>query len=115
MKDTITAIDPGSILQTGFGFWSSKVLLTAVEFDVFSKLAGRAMTGAELGAELNLHPRGIRDFFDALVAMRFLEREGEGAAAKYSNSDATAFYLDRKSPCYIGGILVMLNERLFKF
>ena len=115
MKDTNTAVDPGPILQTGFGFWSSKVLLTAVEFDVFTRLAGRRMTGPELGAELGLHSRGIKDFFDAIVAMRFLERDGEGATAKYSSTEATALYLDRKSPCYIGGILVMLNERLFKF
>jgi hypothetical protein len=73
------------------------------------------MTGSELGAELNLHPRAIRDFFDALVAMRFLDRDGDGPAAKYANTPATALYLDRNSPRYIGGILVMLNERLFKF
>ncbi len=40
------ALDPSSILQTAFGFWHSKVLLTAVEFGVFTKLAGRRLTGA---------------------------------------------------------------------
>jgi len=107
--------DPGAILQTGFAFWSSKVLLTAVEFGVFTTLGRWRMTGAELGAELGLHPRGISDFFDALVAMNFLEREGDGPAAKYSNTPATALYLDRGSPRYIGGLLVMLNDRVFKF
>ena len=52
--------DPGHILQTAFGFWSSKVLLTAVEFGVFTKLGNRRVTGAELGAELGLHPRGYQ-------------------------------------------------------
>ena len=28
------ALDPSPILQTAFGFWQSKVLLTAVEFGV---------------------------------------------------------------------------------
>ena len=107
--------DPGSILQTAFGFWPSKVLLTAVEFDVFSKLGGRRATGAELGAELGLHPRGIFDFFDALVALKFLDREGDGPAAKYFNTPAGELYLDRRSPRYVGGILEMLNARLFKF
>ncbi|MGA8308691.1 MAG: methyltransferase dimerization domain-containing protein, partial [Terriglobales bacterium] len=78
-------IDPGPILQTAFAFWSSKVLLTAVEFGVFGKLGTRRLTGAELGGELGLHPRGISDFFDALVAMSFLEREGDGPSAKYFN------------------------------
>jgi hypothetical protein len=78
--------NPSAILQTAFSFWSSKVLLTAVEFGVFTRLAGRKLSGAELGAELKLHPRAIADFFDALVAMKFLERESDGPQAKYSNT-----------------------------
>jgi len=115
MHGTSLQLDPGPILQTAFAFWSSKVLLTAVEFEVFTKLSDRQLTGTELGGELGLHPRANSDFFDALVAMKFLARDGDGANAKYSNTAATAVYLDKASPRYVGGILVMLNERLFKF
>jgi len=115
MQSINPQLDPGPILQTAFAFWSSKVLLTAVEFDVFTKLGNRRMTGAELGAELGLHSRGISDFFDALVAMQFLDRAGDGPAAKYFNTPAGVLYLDRASPRYVGGWLVMLNDRLFKF
>src|SRR2546426_1383803 len=115
MLDTNAQLDPGPILQTAFAFWSSKVLLTAVEFGVFTKLGDRRITGVELGAEVGLHPRAVSDFFDALVAMRFLEREGDGPSAKYFNTPAGAVYLDRGQPRYVGGILVMLNARLFKF
>lgn len=108
-------LDPSPILQTAFAFWSSKVLLTAVTLDVFTTLSSRHVTGDELGAELGLHPRGIRDFFDALVAMGFLERDGDGPSARYGNTPAGALYLDRGSARYIGGILVMLNERLFRY
>jgi hypothetical protein len=108
-------LDPSPILQTAFGFWGSKVLLTAVEFGLFTKLAGRRLTGGELGAELQLHPRGIADFFDALVAMKFLGREGDGAEARYFNTPEGELFLDEASPRYIGGILIMLNARLFKF
>ena len=107
--------DPAPILQTAFAFWSSKVLLTAVEFGVFTRLGARKLSGAELGAELGLHPRATPDFLDALVAMKFLEREGDGPAAKYANTPAGALYLDRNSPRYVGGILEMLNARLFRF
>src|SRR5678815_5436428 len=109
------SLDPTPILQTAFGFWNSKVLLTAVEMGVFTKLGKRRLTGSELGAELQLHPRGIADFFDALVAMKFLEREGEGADAKYFNTPEGELFLDETSPRYIGGILTMLNARLFRF
>lgn len=112
---TTPQLAPDAILQTAFSFWGSKVLLTAVEFGVFTKLAHRQLTGAELGAELKLHPRAIADFFDALVAMKFLDREGDGPDAKYSNAPEGALFLDEKSPRYIGGILIMLNARLFKF
>jgi hypothetical protein len=107
--------NPTGILQTAFAFFSSKVLLTAVEFGVFTRLAGKQLTGAELGKQLELHPRAIADFFDALVAHSFLRRHGNGADARYENTDEAALYLDEKSPRYIGGILVMLNARLFRF
>jgi O-methyltransferase domain/Dimerisation domain len=115
MVDNNPQLDPGSLLHTAFAFWSSKVLLTAVEFDLFTILGNRRITGRELGAELGLHQRGISDFFDALVAMQFLGREGDGPSAKYHNTATSALYLDSNSPRYIGGILVMLNVRLFKF
>ncbi len=115
MSKSSKKLDPGPILQTAFAFWSSKVLLTAVEFGVFTQLGRRRVTGLELGRKLELHPRGIADFFDALVAMKFLDREGQGRSAKYFNTPEGALYLDRNSPRYIGGILVMLNARLFKF
>src|SRR5215471_17032963 len=108
-------LNPSAILQTAFSFWSSKVLLTAVELSVFTRLANRKLTGAELGAELKFHPRAVADFFDALVAMKFLDREGDGGSAKYFNTPEGALFLDEASPRYIGGILVMLNARLFKF
>src|SRR5437867_3519231 len=107
--------DPSPILQTAFAFWNSKVLLTAVEMGLFTRLGNRRLTGAELGEELDLHPRGITDFLDALVAMNFLEREGSGPRARYFNTPTGAMYLDEKSPRYIGGILTMLNVRLFKY
>jgi hypothetical protein len=109
------AHDPSPILQAAFGFWSSKVLLTAVEFGLFTKLGNTRLTADELGRELGLHPRGTFDFFDALVAMKFLDRAGNGPEAVYFNTPASAHFLDRNGSRYVGGILEMLNARLFKF
>src|SRR5437660_12317045 len=47
--------------------------------------------------------------------MKFLDRDGLGPEAKYFNTPAGALYLNRDSPRYVGGILEMLNARLFKF
>ena len=54
MQSINPQLDPGPILQTACAFWSSKVLLTAVEFGVFTKLRDRQLTGEELGAELGM-------------------------------------------------------------
>ena len=102
-------------MQTGLGFWASKVLLSAVELALFTTLGVGAMTGAELRAALKLHPRADPDFFDALVALRFLDRDGDGPEARYRNTGEAALFLDRSSPQYVGGILEMANARLYRF
>jgi len=108
-------IDHSHIIQTGLGFWSSKTLLTAVEFELFTRLGTHPMTGEEIAAALSLHPRGIWDFLDGLVALGFLERDGDGPQALYRNTESTAVFLDKRSDRYIGGILEMASARLYGF
>ena len=108
-------IDPSEILQVGFGYRASKVLLSAVKLGVFTALAPGPMTGVELQTDLGLHPRATYDFLDALVALGMLQRSGNGPAAKYANTPETDRFLDKAKPTYIGGILEMLNDRLFRF
>lgn len=103
------------ILEVGFGFWPSRILLTAVELEVFTKLGAHSMSGEELGRALALHPRGIWDFLDALTALGFLERDGSGADGRYRNTPDTARFLDKNQPGYMGGILEMCSQRLFRF
>ena len=110
-----SATNPSRIIETGFGFWESKVLLTAVELELFTKLEDQSMTGESLGGILDLHPRGIWDFFDTLVALGFLNRDGTGPTALYSNTEETSLFLDKNKPSYVGGILEMANDRLYGF
>ena len=105
-------LDPSHIMQTATGFWASKVLLTAVELELFTTLADDSATATQLGQELGLHPRGIYDFFDALVALNFLDRDGDGSEGRYKNTPETAAFLNKKSPTYIGGMPEMLNGRV---
>ena len=73
------------------------------------------MTGMDIAVTLGLHPRAIPDFPDALVALGLLAREGNGPDALYMNTTETAAYLDRESPDYLGGLLEMLNARVYRF
>jgi O-methyltransferase domain/Dimerisation domain len=102
---------PGPILQVGMGFWASKVLLSAVEMDLFTELAERPEDLETLQGRLGLHPRAARDFLDALVALNFLERHD----GKYSNTPSTDCFLDKRKPSYIGGMLEMANQRLYPY
>jgi predicted O-methyltransferase YrrM len=108
-------VDPSEIMQVGMGFWASKTLLSAVELELFTRLGGGTMTAAEIAEALALHERAVPDFPDALVALRLLDREGDGSTAVYRNTDAGAAFLDKASPAYIGGMLEMSNARLYRF
>ncbi len=108
-------LDPSHIMQVGAGFWASRTLLSAVDLDVFTHLADASLTGAQLGARCGLHERGIYDLFDTLVALGFLERDGDGPDGKYRNAPESAAFLDKDSPTYIGGILEMMSARLYGF
>ncbi|HVV70175.1 MAG TPA: methyltransferase [Verrucomicrobiae bacterium] len=103
------APSPDHILQTGLGFWASKTLLSAVELGVFTELAKGPLDAEALRQRLGLHPRSAQDFFDSLVALKFLER----SHGKYSNSADSDFFLDRNKATYAGGILEMSNTRLY--
>jgi O-methyltransferase domain/Dimerisation domain len=108
-------VDPSHIMQVGMGFWASKTLLSAVELELFTKLGSDGMTGSEIAEALELNPRAIPDFPDTLVALQLLDRQGEGSDAVYRNTQATAVFLDKASPAYVGGILEMSNARLYPF
>jgi hypothetical protein len=108
-------LHPTHIMETAWGFWSSKVLLTAVEVDLFTTLGDGVMTAQQLGDALGLHPRGTYDFFDSLVALKFLNRDGDGPEGRYSNTPETAVFLNKMSPAYMGGILEMHNARTYGF
>jgi hypothetical protein len=102
---------PDAIMQLGLGFWGSKTLLSACELGLFSGLAAGPLSLEELSERFRLHPRGARDFLDALVALNMLTRDGD----RYANTPATDLFLDRAKPTYIGGMLEMANARLYPF
>lgn len=103
------AITPANIFRVGFGFWASKVLLSAVELGLFTELAKGPADLAALSQRLGLHERGARDFLDALVALKLINRRD----GLYSNTQETDLFLDRSKPSYAGGLLEMANVRLY--
>lgn len=118
MQNKTDQPSPAAIMQTGSAFWTSKILLSAIRFELFTKLASRQkMSAHDIKADLNLHctNRHVFDYLDALTALGFLHREGLLETAMYSNTRDTNTFLDKNKPSYIGGVLEMMNNRLYSF
>ncbi len=101
---------PDKLLSLGMSFWNAKTLLSAVELGVFDALSDAPADCEALRMKLGLHPRSARDFFDALVALKLLDRDD----GLYRNTAETDFFLVRGKPSYVGGLLEMANARLYE-
>ncbi|WDF77663.1 methyltransferase [Mucilaginibacter sp. KACC 22773] len=118
MEQQTNQPSPENIMKVGTGFWASKILLTAVSFQLFTRLAEKTtMTAKDVKNNLGLKctDRNIYDFLDALTVFGFLKREGILDTAIYSNALEADTFLDKNKPSYIGGILEMMDNRLYAF
>ncbi len=118
MENKSNQPSPESILQIGTGFWASKILLTAVNFELFTHMAKQGnMSAAEIKSflKLNCTDRHAYDFLDSLTGLGFLYREGLLETARYSNTLDTDTFLDKAKPSYIGGILEMQDNRAWGY
>jgi hypothetical protein len=109
---------PDNIMKIGTGFWASKILLSAVKFQIFTLLAEKkSMSAVEIKAHLGFKctDRNVYDYLDALNVFGFLTRDGLLETAQYTNNTDTDFFLDQNKPSYIGGMLEMLNDRIYNF
>jgi hypothetical protein len=101
--------DQVAVKRLGNAFCEAKLLLSAVELGVFTALDAGSATEGELRERLDLQPRGVRDFLDALVVLGLLERSGE----RYANSRAASRVLVRGKDSYAGGFLERANRMLY--
>src|SRR5262245_22186970 len=100
------------IIALAYSFREAKVLLSAVELGVFDALADGPLALETLRQRICLHPRGARDFLDALVALGLLDRDTQG---RYSNTIASKQHLVTEKPGYVGGLLQHLNDREYPY
>jgi hypothetical protein len=73
---------PDGIVQLSRAFMGAKTLLSAVDLGVFTALAEGSLDLETLRERTGIDQRGACDFFDALVALWLLEREG----GRYANT-----------------------------
>ncbi len=90
------------IFQIGY-YWETKILLTAVQLDLFSILKGDSFTIHEMAEARGLNPRTLELVMNALVAMRVVAKEEK----KYANTAVAERYLVQSSPEYVGHLLTL--------
>lgn len=100
---------PERIQELASAFRASRTLQSAVELGIFTELARGPLDAETLIERLRIHSRGARDFFDALVALKMLDREDN----KYSNTRETDYYLDESKTTYIGGYQKFLGVQVY--
>jgi len=106
----IPALTSDRIVKLAFAFREAKVVLSAVELQVFTILTEGPLDLETLRNRIGIDQRGARDFFDALVALGLLERDKDG---RYANTPETDLYLDHRKPSYIGAELDHVNTQLY--
>src|SRR5262249_50165943 len=100
--------NPGPIMGIMTGYWHARILLTAVNADVFTELAGSPATAAEVAGRLGQVMPGTRDFLLALTGLGLLElRDG-----RFANSPVADRFLVRDRPGSIGGYLRFCEREL---
>jgi hypothetical protein len=104
-------ITPDRLFSLGTGYRCAKVLLCAIELDVFTALDGRPRMAADLARMLGIHNRSACDFFDALVALGLLQRDTDG---RYANTMEASLYLDQNKASYLGGMFNQFNAREYQ-
>jgi SAM-dependent methyltransferase len=68
-------ITPKSIFEDAWCYMKSRVLFTAAELDVFTKLEGCHYTAAELARDSGVDERGLTRLLDSLIGLGMLNKE----------------------------------------
>ncbi len=95
--------NPLQIFNTVQGFQRAFALKAAVDIDLFTAIAKGSTTATEIAKACGASERGVRILCDVLVVMEFLTKAGN----QYALTTDSAFFLDSRSPAYMG--------RAFKF
>lgn len=103
LPDVNVSFDP--LTRMLYGAIPTKLLLTGIEFRVFSHLT-EPRSGESLARELGTHPQGTRSLLDGLTANGLLHKRN----GHYSNTPLAGTFLVDDRPTYLGDVLRNLYE-----
>ena len=94
-------MNPLEIREMVTAFQKSRIVLTAYELDVFTFIDKKSHTSENISKALNLDKGAVERLLNALVALKFLQKDGEN----YSNSKESFMFLSKNSHAYLAGFM----------
>ncbi len=95
---------PDNFFETVHAFQRSAAMKAAIELDVFTAIADGATDATSIAQRCKAAERGIRILCDYLVILGFLKKN----ASEYTLTEESQFFLNRRSPAYIGSAVEFL-------
>ena len=98
-------ITPKNIMEDAWCYMKSRVLFTAAELDIFTKLEGCHYTAAELARDSGVDVRGVTRLLDCLITLGLLQKDQN----RYRLSEGSEV-LSAKHPATILPMILHLNH-----
>jgi predicted transcriptional regulator len=89
---------PQLFWETITGFQRSAAMKSAIELDIFTRIAEGNSTASKIAEACNASSRGVRILCDSLTVMGFLNKVN----GEYSLNESSAAFLNRQSPMFVG-------------
>jgi hypothetical protein len=105
MESSEQFMKPADIRQLANSFQQSRILLSAIELDIFSVLDKKMMTSSSLAEIIKADPRAIDRLMNALVVLGFLRK----VHGKFYNTESASLYLVKGKPEFMGGLFHSIN------
>ncbi len=104
---------PDLFFDTMQAYQRTAALRAAIDLSLFTAIGDGASTVPAIAAACQASERGTRILCDYLTIVGFLTKTcpepGRGTGDAYQLTPATAFFLTRKSPAYLGGTMEFMN------
>lgn len=97
-------VSPLLFFNTVNAYQQSAAIKAAIDLDLFTAIAEGRESTQEIAERCNASERGTRILCDYLTVLGFLSKQDN----RYSLTQDSAFFLDRKSPAYIGEVTQFL-------
>jgi hypothetical protein len=89
------------LMQMITGYQRSRIILSAVELNIFDKLKGHQLYNEELAEKINAVPGSLEKLLNILASLKLLKKDN----GKFSNTESSEKFLVKSSPDFLGGVM----------